>query len=107
MSIISQPATPPEPVLANAVTQIKNANTQLFRSITQQHTMVFNMIWNNKSFTPAQILTAFGTDAAMLFAVSQDLQNLAKSVDSTYTILVPPSKYTVTINADGTVTITG
>ena len=105
MSILPQP-TPVSPVIVNVVNQIKGANGQLYKTIVQQIAMIFNLIWNNKSFTPVQIVTAFGTDAGTLFTVFAQLQQTAQLIDPTYTPLVPPSQYIVVVNADGTVTLT-
>lgn len=97
--------TPTKPLIADVVTTVKMGSTNLYNSIKSQLNNIFNTIWNNPDFTPIEIVTAFGTDAAALFALAQGLQTLASQADPTYVPLVPPTNYTVTINADGSVTI--
>lgn len=92
--------------VADAISRIKNANTTLYKNIITQHSIIFNLIWNNARFTPKEILDGFGNDAIALFMLSEQLQQMAKSADPNYTVLLPPSKYIIQPNEDGTVTIT-
>lgn len=95
-----------EKTLAEVVDDIKRINTQLYQSMKHIHTMGFNEVWNNKSYTGKQIVEAFGTDAVALFTISAGIQQLLKAADPTYQTMLPPSKYTVTPQEDGTVTVT-
>ena len=85
------------------VAKIKSGNLNLYKSIKTQHDVLFNMIWNNTSFTAKEIIDGFGTDAAMLFQLSSTIQSLLVSVDSSYVPLTP--KFAYVINQDGTVTV--
>lgn len=89
-----------------AVNSVKDQITMFYNNTVQQMASIFNAIWNDPNNTPQQIVSGFGTDAALLFSALDTLQNLAKAINPSYVILVPPTGYTVTINNDGTVTIT-
>ena len=102
MSILQETALY-EPSVQDAVNQIKTTTTQLYRMMKQMHTQSFNTVWNNPSYTPQEIVTAFGTDAVALFTLSYQLQEILKAADPNYVILMPTA--TVTLNEDGTVTI--
>jgi hypothetical protein len=99
MGILPQPVTP---TVDTMVGRIKGLNSALYGSIIQQHTQIFNMIWNNTQFSASDILTAFGTDAAALFQLSSTIQEMLAQVNPDYVPLVPPLPFV--INADGTVT---
>ena len=102
MSILQEP-TQHVPSVQDAANQVKGITTNIYRQLKQQHTMAFNLIWNNSTYTPQEIVSAFGTDAAALFTLSYQLQQILAGADPTYVILEPTM--TPTINPDGTVTL--
>lgn len=101
MSII-QP-TQSAPTVNDVVNQIKSGNMQIYRFLKMQHTQSFNNVWNNPTYTPQEIVDAFGTDAATLFTLSWQIQQILQAADPGYVMLIPPVP--VVINPDGTVTL--
>jgi predicted transcriptional regulator len=94
----------PKPVTVDVIVdRIKAGNTQLYNTINQMHTQIFKAVWEQKNFTPKQIVDAFGTDAKALFELSSAVQTLLKTANPLYEPLVP--KKQVTINENGTVTV--
>ncbi len=84
--------------------RIRQMNKSLFEQIKQQHTTIFNEIWNNRmGLSAQQIFDSFDTDAKDLFIFSSQIQTLVKQIDEDYQPLIPPQPYT--INEDGTVTV--
>ena len=101
MSLIESTTTP---ITVDVyVNNLKRQSGASYNMLKMQHTTLFNNIWNNNTFTPAEIVAQYGTDAAALFEVSYSMQQLLKQIDPTYVILEAPLP--VTINADGTVTL--
>lgn len=101
MGIIA--TTPKPPTLTDMVDRIKAINGNLYRNIDTTHRELFRSIWENKVFSPKDILGAFGTDAVSLFILSQGLQSILSQANPAYVPLVAPKP--VTINADGSVTV--
>ena len=84
--------------------RIRQMNKSLFEQIKQQHTTIFNEIWNNRmGLSAQQIFDSFDTDAKDLFIFSTHIQTLLKQVDPSYELLTPPLPYIM--NEDGTVTV--
>jgi len=78
-------------------------NQKLYKRIKNEHSKIFDMIWNTRDITPQEVLDSFGTDAQDLFTFSSSIQTLLSQVDSNYVALVPPMEYE--INENGTVTV--
>ena len=66
----------------------------------------FNTIWNNPDYSAVEIIGAYGTDAAQLLAVSNKAKELLLLINPAYVPPVIPSKYSVAVNQNGTVTVT-
>jgi len=105
MSIIELPQANTNTV-ANKVEQIKRMNFRLYQQILTLHTQVFQAVWNDKTFTPKQIVEAFGTDAAALFANSASIQTLLYSVNNAYVPLNIPDGVSISFNPDGSAVYT-
>jgi hypothetical protein len=112
MSLIN-PITPPTPLPppiltpAQAYTNAKRMATNMYQQLLNAHTQLFNYLWNNPNgVTIEQFMTQYGTDAATLFSLSSQIQTLLGTVNPAYVPLNTPSNVTITVNADGTVTIT-
>ena len=97
-----------------AVTAVKEANASkkrtsaVFTFFVESYKAEFNAFWRNQQgFTPQEMATAWGTDGALLFSNSSQTLSYINSIDSTaldgFDLNVP---YDVTINQDGTVTVT-
>lgn len=69
----------------------------------------YDMVWKDKQFTPEQIITAMDTDAVAMFTNHGQeqiaLATLAAQNGLTYTPVVVPAEYTLTPNADGSITV--
>ena len=73
--------------------------------------MGWQLLWNNPSATPQQILDKLGTNAKLIFQLSdlnwQTLAAVAQIAGTTPPIINGvPATYTYVINADGTITLT-
>jgi hypothetical protein len=100
MSIINTPQiNTVEKVKNNIVSNNKVAYIGLKDSVING----FNNVWNNKDFTPQEILNAFGADAKALFNLSWVAQQLLKSLDDTWVYLIP--EYEVTFDEEGNATV--
>src|ERR1017187_9930971 len=97
--ILDQPQIT-QPNVNDIVNSIRMNVININFTMKAQHTQAFNQIWNNQNFTPKEIVDAFGTDAAALFTLSYELQQILLAADPTYVMLIPP--VSVTINSDGT-----
>jgi hypothetical protein len=64
----------------------------------------FELIWNSDTYTAQDVCDMYGTGALKLFIASAQVQGLIKTLDPNYVVLEAPAD--VTINKDGTVTIT-
>jgi hypothetical protein len=96
------PQVPPKPELTTVVEQLKKINTELYKQMRQNHTRAFMHVWKNPYYKAEEIVGALGTDAAALFALSSGIQQILKTTDPDYPLLLPDVP--VTINKDGTVT---
>ena len=85
------------------VNKIKQGNTSIYRIVEAVIRNNFHFIWENRDFTPKQIIDAFGTDAKDLFILSGTLQALLKQVNPDYVEQVPTKEFT--IEADGKITV--
>ena len=104
MSILTEQITPPTPDAARVATRVKQHIAQTWRQVLHSHQQGMRLVWENETITPAEIVTALGTDAAEVFALSSALATLIGGVDVAQVIGVPEGT-TVTANPDGTVTL--
>lgn len=86
---------------------IFNQVTNNARQSGQMYTNLYNNVFANvNGVTAAELVTAWGTSAGKYFTMLNDLKTLANNQDST---IIPTALQTypntVTINADGTVTL--
>ena len=93
--------------LAQEVDLQKGSVNLAFDAFVQSYLKSFDAIWRNPEFTPSEIITEWGTDAAVLFQRSTKTRDFIDDVspgtlDPDF-FVVP---YTVTINADGSATVT-
>lgn len=94
----------PTPATAEVeVARIKNTTTNVYRLMEAHHKQAFRLVWENPNFTPQEILASFGTDAVALFQLSYSLQQILKTANPDYNLLIPD--HNVTFNEDGTVTV--
>ena len=103
-------ATQAQPQTASVVVAgIKRVNYQEFARRASFVKQTYDMVWNNKQFTPEQIITAMGTDAVALFTNHGNeqiaLATLAQQNGITYTPLAVPANYTLTPQQDGSIVV--
>lgn len=103
MSVIQPEQKISKVTVDDVVNKVKHINGYLYYIIKQKHTEAFDLIWNNKNFTPKEIVDAFGTDAVALFILSGTLQDILKRANAEYEVLLP--KVPFNINNDGTITL--
>ena len=100
--ITKEPTT--EELLTLMKNRVKNNSRRIFNNVRQQHTNIFDTIWNNPNgFSPQEVLDEFGTDAVELFTFSLSIQTMLTQADPTYIYLNTPNLYT--LNDNGTVTV--
>lgn len=92
MSILNNETTQ-EQKIDNLKTDITKKSNRLYQKIKREHEKIFNMIWNNPTVSPQEILDSYGEDAIDLFTYSSSLQDLLYQVDDTYVALVPPNEW--------------
>jgi hypothetical protein len=91
--------------ITDVVAQIVDGNTSVYSFLLANYLRLFNLVWYNPNFTPAQIVSAFGTNAQLLFEVSISMGTLLHTVNPSYIPPSMPSGYTYTVNADGSITV--
>jgi hypothetical protein len=96
------PQVPPKPELATVVEQLKKINTEMYKQMKMLHTRAFMHVWNNPHYKPEEIVGAFGNEGAALFSLSAGVQQILKTADPDYKLMLPNQP--VTVNPDGTVT---
>ncbi len=102
MSILLDENTGDSPT--DAYGRMKKMNTMAYKTLNLLHKSMFDFVWNNKDFTPKQMIEAMGTDAITIFTVSSKLQELLMTVNPQgYTPLEPTA--VVKMNADGSATV--
>ena len=85
--------------------RLTNGNAQLLMNFRS----VYNEVWKNPDgLTPQQVSDALGTKADNLFVIAGTMANALYQIDPAGlgSMVGPPAGYTITGNADGTVTIT-
>ncbi len=108
--LITAPQTPPaQRIAAELCTEL---NGEFDRRVSM-HRLLFGKFWRNAEATPDAIAAALGTQAARLFLISAENSNhidrLAEQLGKDVSDYIPnedriPPR-TVTLNANGTVTI--
>jgi hypothetical protein len=88
--------------------QIMEATPKIVKGEKNRCVAMFNLLWGSESEplpieTCQEIIDMFGNEAYQVFQIHQTWQEFIKTVDTEYVKLVSP--YDVTVNADGTVTL--
>ena len=100
-----QPTTEQKQTRVN--NRIKRLSVDTLNHIKAQHREMMQAVWNNPAgLTPQQVMDAFGSEAAELFQLSDQLLTMLGNVkpDDPY-LAEAEAPYNYTINDDGTVTI--
>ena len=103
---MSSPFTVKRPSAAEmAADSVKSACNNLFLEMSKIYTSNYNLVWNNRSASAADIVAAMGAEGQLLFQlsalVSQVLTTAGANAPATM-----PSTWTFTANDDGSVTLT-
>jgi hypothetical protein len=109
MALFTNPTTTPA---QQAAQQIRQQAKSTFMLMNQAGVKGWNLLWKNTQATPADILAALGTDTQAIFTLANlniATLNTAGSIGGVAALTIPgiPAGYTVTINADGSATVTG
>ena len=110
MSLLTRPT--PDQSIAGKQSRVANRvrmNTfGIFNQISQTYQQLFGAVWSNPmGLTPQQVVAALGTDAAELFRFLTVLSTAVNAATPGTINVANPAGFTVTSNADGTVTISG
>lgn len=91
---------------------IEMVSSRILRDVQMSFSQVLNMyargvdqVWDNPRFTPAEIVTALGTDAVEVFTLHGALGNLLESVKPGCTATFAAKIGDFTPNADGTIVV--
>ena len=111
MGLISQPTSAPTPTLTTAQKQmltrarLKTITESLFARMLAVYQEGMTQVWQNpRGLSAQEVLDALGTDAGDLFRLAALLkQAINAALPGTIADVATPA---VTINADGTVTVT-
>ena len=106
MAIIDLTPAPltPDEILQRQVDALKNEMNRQYRQNVRVFSNAARFVWQNPSFTPAEVLAKFGTDAADLFKLSGAFVGMMDSYQGTTTQVIPDG-YVPTIHEDGAVTV--
>jgi hypothetical protein len=88
--------------ISNGVLSRSNA---FYKEIEAFYTAQYNAVWKSKNATPQQVITRMGTNAAKLFSLAAELATILIHAGSDVPTTTP-AEYSVTINADGSATVT-
>jgi len=110
MSILTQ--TPQSLTDAEKLQRIANTikaiSSRTYEDLVRVQKLGINSVWNNREFTPQQIIDALGDDVSKIFAVHGKLTDYLVDISSidnvSYTPALPTNAFT--INADGSITVT-
>jgi urease accessory protein UreF len=103
MGIFTPTSTPAQ----QAANQIMQSGNQLFTMLVNTYNRNYKAVWSNANATPADVVTAMGTQAALVFAHSAALATLLNGLVADSVTATIPAGYTVTVNGDNSVTVTG
>ena len=107
MSLTLQPEDIEEqPTPESVVLEQRKLLTQWYANMRSSYERRFNDIWNNPLFNAPELVTQYGNDAVTLFQASSKMAELLVIVDPTYVPPSVPSKYSFTMNQNGSVTVT-
>ena len=102
MSLLPDNSTDETP--QDAYEKLKKMNAMTYKTLNTLHKVMFDFVWHNKTFTPKEMITAMGTDAATIFAISRQVQGILVTVNPTgYQVLEPTQN--VTMNEDGSANV--
>ena len=99
MALIELPKEPIKPALTSkqAWESLKRNVTSIYLGLERQHSDAFSFLYAQPN--PLEVIREAGTDAKMLFDVSSKIQELLKTVNSSYAVKTPPVP--VEFNEDG------
>jgi len=101
--------TPPtkEQQLAGAAARIREISKQTFRQLVDTQKRGIEMVWENRQFTPQEVIDALGNDAAKVFLYHGALTELVKELATldgiNVDIKLPTNEFTV--SKDGKITV--
>lgn len=105
-------AAPPTPQQAT-LGDINNAVVNGIQQRVLKYLQLYNLFWNNPyGLAPQDVAAALGTNAAVLFEIAAQEQSVLTAAAALVgaplaaTLPSPPTGWTVTPNADGSVTLT-
>ena len=101
MSIISTTPQPVQVTIESEVNRIKFLCKTLNDSIRNHNKLLYDKIYNNKNFTPEQLLTAFEVDAKIVYNLYKDVQNINIKIDPNHVVKDPPKEFL--FNEDGSI----
>lgn len=110
MSILTQtPQIPTDAEKLQAVVRnIKTISTRTYGDLVRVQKMGIESVWNNREFTPQEIIDALGEDAIKVFNMHGRLTDYLVDISAIdnvpYTPDLPTNAFT--INADGSITVT-
>jgi hypothetical protein len=88
----------------DAFEKLKGMNTQLYTILNSLHKAAFDYVWNNKKFTPKEMVDAMGINAVLIFTISSKIQEVLYTVNPTGYVPLSPTK-PVTFNQDGSASV--
>ncbi len=112
MGIINTNPTPPPPPtpaqqLAAAAQNFQARINNQYQQNAGLFAQLAAFVWANNYFTPQQVFDAFGTNAADLFKCAAAFEAMVAAYTGTAPASPVPAGWAYTLNADGTVTVTG
>lgn len=102
--------TPPtkEQQLANTANRIKEISKQTFRQLVDTQRRGIEMVWENREFTPQEVIDALGPYAVQVFqyhgALTEFVTQLATLDGINVDIKLPTNEFTIN-NQNGTITV--
>ena len=106
MSIFDGGITPTEPDVVQVASTFKRQVVRNYNRMIQMHENIHRSFWNNSKATPDEINAELGTRAADVFQFSIKIKQAILALNPSAILSTKPSEYSVTINGDGTVTLT-
>ena len=99
------PAPPPAPQVAAA--QLIYDSNELFQKLIESFNDNYNLVWNNPSATPPEVVTALGVNGLLVFEASAGLATYLNSLGASPALPTSiPTGWNFQANPDGSVTLT-
>jgi hypothetical protein len=107
MSIFTQTNLTPAQLAAQQILQIAKMQ---FQQLSRSGTQGYNLIWNNRSADPEDVIAALGTNAKAVFELAElniDTINEASEIGGVTAPAIGsvPSEYSLTFNSDGSANV--